>query len=448
LRRTVTPTPFNTLARLFFLGQTVSAEAARAALTPVQVEPLIAAGLLQQVEAGIRSTAMIFPYEGLFVAYDFPTDVTCQPVPADYVLGVGGASITLDHLTVRRQGETVLDLGTGSGVHALLAAQHASQVIATDLNPRALNFAGLNARLNGLATIALRQGSLYEPVATDQFDLIVANPPFVLSPESRYVYRDSGLPGDTISEQVIRGAPARLRPDGYGVVLCNWYHQQDQHWSERLAQWVEACGCDVWLLCFHTEDPLTYAASWLRTSDGENPQRYGQLLDEWLAYYHRMGIDYVNSGAVIFRKRTGRNWIRADDVPSGRGMGSCSAQIQRIFAAQDLLESLSHEDQLLDQRLVLPPEHRLEHVLKAENGDWSVKEAVLKQEQGLEFTGQVDRLVATVLAGCDGRHALREMVTDVAQGLGVDVATVAPPSLRVIRQLMQLGFLSVVETNP
>jgi methylase of polypeptide subunit release factors len=388
---------------------------------------------------------MIFPYEGLFIAYDFPTDVTCQPVPADYVLGVGGASITLDHLTVRRQGETVLDLGTGSGVHALLAAQHASQVIATDLNPRALNFAGLNARLNGLTTITLRQGSLYEPVAMDQFDLIVANPPFVLSPESRYVYRDSGLPGDTISEQVVRGAPARLCPGGYGVVLCNWYHQQNQHWSERLAQWVEACGCDVWLLCFHTEDPLTYAASWLRTSEGENPQRYGQLLDKWLAYYHRMGIDYVNSGAVIFRKRTGRNWIRADEVPSGWGMGSCSAQIQRIFAAQDLLESLIHEDQLLDQRLVLPPEHRLEHVLKAENGGWSVKETVLKQEQGLEFTGQVDRLVATVLAGCDGHHALREMVTDVAQGLGVDVATVAPPSLRVIRQLMQLGFLSVVE---
>jgi hypothetical protein len=55
--------------------------------------------------------------------------------------------------------------------------------------------------------------------------------------------------------------------------------------------------------------------------------------------------------------------------------------------------------------------------------------------------------VATVLAGCDGRHALREMIADVAQGLGVDFAVVAPPSLRVIRQLMQLGFLSVVEPH-
>jgi methylase of polypeptide subunit release factors len=445
LRRTVAPTPFNTLTHLFFLGQTVSVEAARAALAPMQVEPLVAVGLLQPAETGIRATAMIFPYEGLFVAYDFPTDITRSPLPEDYVLGVGGASITLDHLTVRRQGETVLDLGTGSGVHALLAAQHANQVIATDLNPRALNFAGLNARLNGRTTITLRQGSLYEPVAEDQFDLIVANPPFVISPESRYIYRDSDLPGDTISEHVVRGAPARLRHGGYGVVLCNWYHQQDQTWSERPRHWVEACGCDVWILCFNSEEPLTYAASWLRASEGENPQHYGQLLDEWLAYYQHMGIAYVNSGAVIFRKRTGRNWIRTDEVPSGRGVGSCSAQIQRIFAAQDLLESLTHKDQLLDQRLVLPPEHRLEHVLKAEDGDWSVKEAVLKQEQGLEFTGQVDRLVATVLAGCDGRHALREMIADVAQGLGVDFAVVAPPSLRVIRQLMQLGFLSVAE---
>ncbi|HEY7709911.1 MAG TPA: class I SAM-dependent methyltransferase, partial [Candidatus Entotheonella sp.] len=240
LRRTVAPTPFNTLTHLFFLGQTVSVEAARAALAPMQVEPLAAVGLLQPAETGIRATAMIFPYEGLFVAYDFPTDITRRPLPEDYVLGVGGASITLDHLTVRRQGETVLDLGTGSGVHALLAAQHANQVIATDLNPRALNFAGLNARLNGRTTITLRQGSLYEPVAEDQFDLIVANPPFVISPESRYIYRDSDLPGDTISEHVVRGMPARLRHGGYGVVLCNWYHQPDQTWSERPRHWVEA----------------------------------------------------------------------------------------------------------------------------------------------------------------------------------------------------------------
>ena len=132
-------------------------------------------------------------------------------------------------------------------------------------------------------------------------------------------------------------------------------------------------------------------------------------------------------------------------MPTGRGVGSCSQQIQRIFAVQDLLETLAHEDELLDRRLVPVPEHQLTHMLKAEHRHWSVKETVLKQEQGLEFGGEVDRLVGTVLAGCDGHHALCDLMANVAQGVGVEFDTVAPTSVRAMRQLMQMGFLSVVE---
>jgi hypothetical protein len=308
-----------------------------------------------------------------------------------------------------------------------------------------LNYAALSARLNGLSNIELRQGGLYEPVGDSQFDLIIANPPFVISPESRYLYRDSNLPGDVISERVIRGAPSRLLEGGYGIVLCNWYHPE-QDWSERLRPWVESSGCDIWLLCFRTDDPLTYASNWLRPTEANDPDRYGQLLDAWLRYYERMGIAFISFGAVILRRRSGcANWIRADTVPSGQGVGSCSAQIQRIFAAQDLLEELRDERQLLDHTLALAPDHQMEHVLKAADGGWTVQEAVVKQGEGLQFTGRIDRLVSTVLAGCDGQHALRELVADVARGLGVDFDAVAPACLSVVRQLMQTGFLSVAD---
>ena len=193
-----------------------------------------------------------------------------------------------------------------------------------------------------------------------------------------------------------------------------------------------------------TDDPLTYAANWLRPTDGHDPARYDRLLDTWLQYYAQMGIEAISYGAVILRRRAAHtNWLRADAVPSGQGVGSCSAQIQRIFAAQDFLESLPDERQLLDHVLVLAPDHQMEHVLKAEDGGWTVKEAVLKQEQGLQFTGRVDRLVSTVLAGCNGQHTLRMLVADVAHGLGIAVEAVVPACLSVVRQLMQMGFLSV-----
>lgn len=53
-------------------------------------------------------------------------------------------------LTVRRSIGTALDLGTGGGVQALLAARHSRRVVAVDVNPRALRYTAFNARLNGL----------------------------------------------------------------------------------------------------------------------------------------------------------------------------------------------------------------------------------------------------------------------------------------------------------
>jgi SAM-dependent methyltransferase len=441
LRRTATPSPYHTLVRLFLLAQAVPAEAAAAAVAPLEVEQLVHAGLLQPCAAGVRAEAALIPVEDLLVAHDFASEVTGRPMRPDHVLGVGAASVTLANLTVRRQVEAVLDVGTGSGIQAFLASRHAARVVGTDTNRRALNFAGLSARLNGITNLQLQEGDLYGPVEDARFDLIVANPPFVISPASQYAYRDSALPGDAISEQVIRGAAPRLRDGGFCVVLFNWYHGKNQEWSERPRRWVESSGCDAWILCFDTEDPLSYAANWLRPTEGRDRRRYGELLDEWLRYYEALGIDAVSAGAVILRRRGGRNWIRSDSVPSGQRTGSCGGQIERIFAAQDVLEQVGDDRELLDQCLVLAADHQMEHVLHAENGGWSVTTARLRQSGGFEFTGDVDRLVSAVLAGCDGRHALRELVTDLARGLRLNFEEVAPACLAVVRRLMETGFL-------
>ncbi len=76
-------------------------------------------------------------------------------------------------------------------------------MVATDVNARALRMARFNAALNDLSAIDVRDGSFFEPVAGERFDLISTNPPFVISPATgeRLVYRDSGLPGDRVVER-------------------------------------------------------------------------------------------------------------------------------------------------------------------------------------------------------------------------------------------------------
>ncbi|MEN6320447.1 MAG: methyltransferase [Syntrophaceae bacterium] len=439
LRRTSKSSPFNTLVRLFVLAQTVSEDSAQEALAPIELDQLVSFGLLKRSSTGIRSVAALLPFEGLLLAYDMPV-LTSKPCLHDHVLGVGPASLFLANLTVRKKVETVLDLGTGQGFQALLAARHADHVIATDTNLRALNFTMFNARLNDMSNIELRQGSLYDPVAGHNFDLIISNPPFVISPQFQYEYRDSGMPGDAISEQVIRGAAGMLCEGGFCTVIFNWHHQDEEDWDERPRQWMIKSGCDAWIICSGTEDTITYASSWLRYED--NLEAHQRLLDEWMAYYERLGIGKISFGAIVLRRRSGHsNWIRADKVPTGQLSGSCSDQIQRIFVAQDLIEELRDEADFLKKSFRLIPDHQLEHVLQLENGNWAVKKALLKQTRGFQFIGDIDSLVGTMVAGCDGQRSVGELLNDLAAGLGLASEKIAPDCIRVIRKLFETGFI-------
>ena len=122
--------------------------------------------------------------------------------------GVQPPSTVLARLTVRRPVARALDVGTGCGIQAILASRHAERVVATDVSERALAFAQFNLAVNGIENVELRQGSFLEPVEGERFDLVVANPPYVVSPENDLVFRDSGLGRDRVSEQIVVTFPA------------------------------------------------------------------------------------------------------------------------------------------------------------------------------------------------------------------------------------------------
>jgi methylase of polypeptide subunit release factors len=446
LARTAEPTPLHTLVRLFVLAQPVSEAQARKALGAMDCAALEKIGLFVPAEGGFRSTICLMPSEGLVLARDFWPDYSPDATPHDFVLGVGPASRDVAYMTVRQPVGRALDLGTGMGIQALLAAPHAGEVIGTDTNPRALNFALLNANLNGMTNVAFRGGNMFEPVDGEMFDLVVSNPPFVISPSSDYEYRDSGMPGDEISRGVIQGAAARLNDGGFATVLFNWYHSEREGWRDRPEAWLRELGCDAWLACSGTTDYVTYAAAWLRTEEHGGPERYRRLLREWLGYYEGLGGRWISTGVMILRRRhAGTRWFRADKTPPRRRDESCSGQILRVFAAEDLLSGIRDDSELLAVTFSLTPDHELRHTLAAEQGKWRVQHAELSQASGLGYTGRVDRLVETVLAGCDGTRPLSALVHELARSVGAHDDQVGPPCARVIRKLLENGFLEVAD---
>jgi len=444
LRRTADPTPLNTLVRLFVLGCPVPHDQARAAVAPARVEGLVAVGLLAEDSGGVRAQVSLMPTDDVVMAGELHPQFSGRAISRQHVLGVGTATRAAANLTVRRPAELALDLGTGSGYLALLAARHARRVIGTDINARALSFAAFNARLNGAAHLELRRGSLFEPVENDRFDLIISNPPFAMAPRAEYEYRDSGMPGDAICERIVREAPGRLRPGGFATIVCNWHHTGDGDWADRPSRWVSDSSCDAWIICFEMTDLVGYAASWLRVECEPGSEEYARQMERWLSYLEGLGARRISFGAVVLRRRAAeRNWIRADVSPSGWPSRPCAEQIERIFAAQDLLEEVGPAGSLLDMAFALAPWHELEQTLHAEDGRWVVQRATLTQTQGFPFVGNVDRHVTLVLAGCDGRRKLGEIVANMAKGLGVPPEQLAPAVSKVVRTFLRWGFLTV-----
>ncbi|WP_392668364.1 HemK2/MTQ2 family protein methyltransferase [Streptomyces sp. LN785] len=120
-------------------------------------------------------------------------------------------------------GTDVLDVCTGSGALALLAARTGARVSATDISWRAVLTARMNAVRAGLH-VRVRHGDLIGPVAGQRFDLVVSNPPYVPSPRAHLarIHRpgvawNAGCCGRQAVDRICAFTPGVLRP--HGVLL-------------------------------------------------------------------------------------------------------------------------------------------------------------------------------------------------------------------------------------
>ncbi len=122
---------------------------------------------------------------------------------------------------VVEEGDTVLDVGTGCGILAVVAAKRAKKVVATDINPHAVECTKLNSKANGVANrIDVRLGNLFRPVIkTERFDVIVFNAPYLptLPGEERtWIGRAwaGGPAGRQLIDKFISKAPHYLKKNG------------------------------------------------------------------------------------------------------------------------------------------------------------------------------------------------------------------------------------------
>lgn len=393
LRATAELDPLAVLIRLFWLGVPVRG--------PIPAE-LVDAGLV----VGDRAAYHVQPWgaDGYLVS-DRKVRPGDAPLRPDHVVGAGGASANLAQLVTRRPVERALDLGTGSGVQALELAGRAERIVATDVNPRAVELARMSWQLSGVTGVDARVGSMFEPVEGELFDLIVANPPFVISPRGRHSYRESG--GDAFCANLVRQAPDHLTPDGQAHFLANWLHVKGEDWQERVGGWITG---DGWVVERDLQDPAEYVELWLRDSAEQGTPAYTTLYDEWLGWFEERKVEAIGFGWITLRRaETADPVVRVErlthqvELPVGGYVDEIMDAIGLAHRATGLDRArLRTVDGLLDERVGLP-------------GAEDPSRITLRQTRGLRRSTEVNTVEAALAGVCDGELALGPLLNVIAE---------------------------------
>lgn len=453
--------PLAAVVRLWLLGETVSGGELDHALPRSGSAGLAALGLVEEYDDGWRAAVDLRPQgtdtgPDLWVASDLGAVQRPGVLRRDHVLGVGRASLNLAQFVARRRVRRALDLGTGCGIQLFYLLDHVRYVVATDISDRALAITRFNLVLNAAVLdldpyhpeerVELRRGNMLEPVAGEQFDLVVSNPPFVITPRrgsggepDRFVYRDGGLAGDDIVSSLIQAVPDILAPGGTAQLLGNWEIRDGDSWDGRVREWLPD-GTDAWVVQREQIPPAEYAETWLRDAAEERDQeQYIRSYADYLADFASRNVAAVGLGMVWLRRPSNgpATLLRFEEVTQAveQPIGpAVAAGIRRgdWLAARD-------DDGLRDEHLVVAPDVTEERHQRP--GAEHPGVILLRQGAGFRRTTLLSSELAGLVSVCDGELAVGQIITALGALLEPDDEDFEPGLLRGARGLIRDGFL-------
>ena len=416
-------------------------------------------------ERSWRAAVELRPYGSdvggnLWVASDLGSEQRPGPLRHDHVLGIGGASLTLAQTVMRTPVDRALDLGTGCGIQVFHLLPHARHVTATDISARALAFARFNLLLNAAALgidperpderVSLRLGSLLEPVEGERFDLVVSNPPFVITPrtgppEEAYTYRDGGLAGDTLVETLVRDLPGVLAPGGAAQLLGNWEIPEGAAWDRRVRGFVPP-GVDAWIIQREQLTPVQYAETWLRdAAENRNRDAYLDSFADYLADFASRDVEGIGFGSVWLRRpATSSDLVRVTleeitheiEQPVGPHL---AAAVRRNDWLAAYTEQSASGIGIADEFLLVADDVTEERHQRP--GAEHPGVILLRQGAGLRRTTLLSTELAGFVSACDGDLTAGQIAGALAMLLERPDAAFTAGLLVDVEQLIREGFL-------
>ena len=462
------------VVRLWLLAEPQETGTLDAALPGIRTEGLLELALVEPSgEDRVQAKVDLRPYgwEGtsgedtvsgggaeLWVASDLAAHQRPGVLRHDHVLGIGQASTTLVQVTARRHVARALDLGTGCGIQTFHLLHHAEHVTATDISERALAFTRFNLLLNAAALhldpaalearVSLRLGSLLEPVAGEEFELVVSNPPFVITPRGagetaadQFTYRDGGLPGDEIVSSLVRDLPTVLAPGGTAQLLGNWEIPAGAAWAARPQSWASP-DADAWFIQREQVSPEQYAETWLQDASEARDRRlyqasYAAYLDDFAA----RNVEGIGFGMIWLRRpAAGTRPVisRFEEItypieqPVGPHLGAAVERADWLAGHELSAAHLLVADDVTEERHQRPGAEHPGVIL-------------LRQGAGLRRTNLLSTELAGFVSACDGELSVGQIIGALEALLGgyegYDSGAFREGLLGEVGNLVRDGFL-------
>ena len=289
------------LCRLFLVLRLVPRGEVEQAFDQATISSFLSLGLLGLGEYGdnFYSKVLLYPVDGFVIASDREISPDGSPITGMSELvfpAVYEGTLQFLRLLPKLDGDA-LDLCAGTGIGAFALSRGYKRACSLDISQRATEFARFNQALNGCENVQVLQGDLYQPVAGQNFDCIVAHPPYVPSLTLETVWRDGGVTGDLFVRKIIEGLPQYLRAGGCAMMLTQGVDTKAGVFEERARQWLGAAAGEFDLIFACKKDRTPEKVLELLFKKGPDPDA-ATLSEE----FRRAGVVNMPYGALFIRR--------------------------------------------------------------------------------------------------------------------------------------------------
>jgi SAM-dependent methyltransferase len=358
-------------------------------------------------------------------------------------MGPGGGTQYLARLLRARPRDSVLDVGTGAGSLALVAARAgARRAVGVDLNPRAIDLSRFNAKLNGVSA-EFHVGDAVEPVASESFQLVLSQPPYVVRPpdHAEQTFLFGGARGDELPLHFLRGISRVLAPGGRAYVLMQSAVREGDPLLSRLRQAVGDAKVDLLCLNSTAPPPAVQASVFASFEDASLGERYANTARRYLDHFEAQSMHAFDGALVALSRREGA----APDEQNytiGLKLGSVQQDAGALETFLRGLELLQCQPKVLERQcLRLSPHARVAREVRDADGDVKAEFLIRIAAPGIGSDWPLSSEELEVLSRVDSAASVGQMLREVGAKTGGLGAPARERLLAFVRGALVRGAL-------